>query len=150
MHSLRFIVSGGAPLPTEVHERLQQHLGRQYCNTMAVTKLYWFPPTRCLRGRPNESGTCGIPPADTVTIVDKSGDRLAVGQKGEILLRGPTVMSGYLEDPELNRAAFVDGWFRTGDIGSLDEDGFLTLHGREKELINRGAEKSRRSKLKEH
>ena len=50
-------------------------------------------------------------------------------------------MSGYLEDPELNRTAFLNGWFRTGDIGSLDEDGFLTLHGREKELINRGAEK---------
>ena len=50
-------------------------------------------------------------------------------------------MSGYLDAPELNRAAFVAGWFRTGDIGSLDEDGFLTVHGREKELINRGGEK---------
>ena len=56
-------------------------------------------------------------------------------------MRGPTVMSGYLDAPELNRSVFVDGWFRTGDIGSLDADGFLTLHGREKELINRGSEK---------
>jgi oxalate---CoA ligase len=51
------------------------------------------------------------------------------------------VISGYLEAPELNRNAFVNGWFRTGDIGSLDIDGFLTLHGREKEIINRGGEK---------
>jgi acyl carrier protein len=50
-------------------------------------------------------------------------------------------MSGYLNAPELNRAAFVDGWFRTGDVGSLDEEGFLSLHGRQKELINRGGEK---------
>jgi acyl-CoA synthetase (AMP-forming)/AMP-acid ligase II len=50
-------------------------------------------------------------------------------------------MSGYLNEPELNRAAFVGDWFRTGDIGSMDDDGFLTLHGRETELINRGGEK---------
>jgi acyl-CoA synthetase (AMP-forming)/AMP-acid ligase II len=50
-------------------------------------------------------------------------------------------MSGYLDAPELNRAAFKEGWFRTGDIGSLDEDGFLSLHGRLSELINRGGEK---------
>ena len=50
-------------------------------------------------------------------------------------------MSGYLNAPELNRSAFVEGWFRTGDIGSIDKDGFLSLHGRQKELINRGGEK---------
>ena len=54
---------------------------------------------------------------------------------------GPTVVSGYLDAPELNRARFVNGWFKTGDIGSLDEDGFLTLHGRKDDLINRGGEK---------
>ena len=82
MHSLRFIVSGGAPLPTEVHERLQaafgapvlQHYG---CNEALLVSTNALPP-----GAAN-CGTCGIPPADTVTIVDKSGDRLAVGQKGE-------------------------------------------------------------------
>ena len=63
------------------------------------------------------------------------------GEKGEILLRGPTVMSGYIDAPELNRTAFVDGWFRTEDIGSFDEEGFLTLYGRVKEFINRGGEK---------
>jgi acyl carrier protein len=56
-------------------------------------------------------------------------------------VRGPSVMSGYLNAPERNRLVFADGWYRTGDIGSIDADGFLTLHGREKELINRGGEK---------
>ncbi len=56
-------------------------------------------------------------------------------------MRGDTVMSGYLDAPELNRLSFVDGWLRTGDIGSLDAEGFLTLHGRLKDLINRGGEK---------
>jgi acyl-CoA synthetase (AMP-forming)/AMP-acid ligase II len=86
-------------------------------------------------------GTCGIPPANTIMIVGEDGRQAAPSQRGEIWVRGPTVMSGYLNEPELNRAAFVDDWFRTGDIGSMDNEGFLTLHGREKELINRGGEK---------
>ena len=57
------------------------------------------------------------------------------------MLGGPTLTSGYLDAPELNRASFVDGWFRTGDIGSFDRDGFLTIHGRKTEMINRGGEK---------
>src|SRR6185503_7177169 len=59
----------------------------------------------------------------------------------EVYVRGPSVMAGYLNAPERNRSIFVDGWYRSGDVGSLDADGFLTLHGREKELINRGGEK---------
>ena len=58
-----------------------------------------------------------------------------------MLVGGPTVISGYLNGPEANRDAFIDGWFKSGDIGSLDEDGFLTLHARKSDLINRGGEK---------
>ena len=94
-----------------------------------------FPPAAFKRG------TCGIPDNSIVKIVAEDGSEVAPGDRGEVLVRGPTVISGYLDAPELNRAAFVDGWFRTGDIGSLDEDGFLLLHGREMELITRGGEK---------
>jgi oxalate---CoA ligase len=76
-----------------------------------------------------------------VKIADADGRPLPAGERGEIWVSGPSVMAGYLNGPEVGRAVFVDGWYRTGDVGSLDPDGFLTLHGREKELINRGGEK---------
>jgi acyl carrier protein len=74
-------------------------------------------------------------------VVGEDGRRLPPGEQGDILVGGLTVTSGYIDAPELNQSAFVDGWFRTGDIGSLDEEGFLTIRGRRKELINRGSEK---------
>jgi acyl-CoA synthetase (AMP-forming)/AMP-acid ligase II len=74
-------------------------------------------------------------------IAREDGSAATPGEPGEVRVRGPTLMAGYLDEPELNRAAFIGEWFRTGDIGSLDEDGFLTLLGREKEMINRGGEK---------
>jgi oxalate---CoA ligase len=140
IHTLRFVVSGGAPLPKNVCVGLQRALGvpvlEHYGNSEAAQISANLPPPG-----PAKLGTCGVPPKDTVMIVREDGGQAAPDQKGEVWVRGPTVMSGYLDNPELNRAAFVDGWFRTGDTGSLDEDGFLTLHGREKELINRGGEK---------
>ena len=91
---------------------------------------------------PAKPGTCGIPEKGTVKIVAESGLVVSPGEHGEVLLGGPAVTSGYLEAPELNRVSFVDGWFRTGDIGSIDADGFLTLHGRKTEIIIGGARKS--------
>jgi acyl-CoA synthetase (AMP-forming)/AMP-acid ligase II len=140
IHNLRFVVSAGASLPEDVGVGLQRVLGvpvlQQYGTAETAQVSANLPPPGAAK-----LGTCGIPPKNTVIIVREDGSQAAPGHRGEVWVRGPTVMSGYLEDPELNRAAFVDGWFRTGDIGSLDEDGFLTLHGREKELINRGGEK---------
>jgi acyl-CoA synthetase (AMP-forming)/AMP-acid ligase II len=66
---------------------------------------------------------------------------LGVGEIGEVVIRGETVFSGYEANPEANTAAFADGWFRTGDEGSFDEDGYLFLRGRSKEIINRAGEK---------
>jgi long-subunit acyl-CoA synthetase (AMP-forming) len=140
IHNLRFAVSAGAPLPEDVCVGLYRVLGvhvlQQYGTAETAQISANLPPPG-----PAKLGTCGIPPRDTVIIVQEDGSQTAPGQRGEVWVRGPTVTSGYLEDPELNRAAFVDGWFRTGDIGSLDEEGFLTLHGREKELINRGVKR---------
>src|SRR5690606_8146885 len=77
----------------------------------------------------------------TVRIVDEAGAPVALGERGEIQLCGPTLTAGYLGDPALNQAAFRDGWFCSGDLGSFDADGFLRLHGRLREVINRGGEK---------
>jgi acyl-CoA synthetase (AMP-forming)/AMP-acid ligase II len=139
-HSLRFVLSSGAPLPRNVLEGLQHTLGvpviEHYSSSEASLIAANLPKPGCPK-----LGTCGVPWPDTVIIIGEYGRRLAPGEQGEILVTGPTVISGYLNAPELNRATFVDGWFRTSDIGSLDEDGFLTLHGRKDDLINRGGEK---------
>jgi acyl-CoA synthetase (AMP-forming)/AMP-acid ligase II len=139
-HALRFILSGGAPLPRDVLEGLQKSLDvpvvEHYGSSEAAQIAINLPPP----GR-SKPGTCGVPWPDTVLVVGEDGQPVPTGEQGEILVGGPTLIAGYLNAPELNRSLFVDGWFRTGDIGSLDEDGFLTLHGRKNDIINRGGEK---------
>jgi acyl-CoA synthetase (AMP-forming)/AMP-acid ligase II len=73
--------------------------------------------------------------------MDEAGKHLASGERGEVVIQGPNVVSGYENNPEANATSFTGGWFRTGDQGFLDENGYLTLTGRLKEMINRGGEK---------
>ena len=73
--------------------------------------------------------------------MDEQGNHLEPGQRGEIVIQGPNIFNGYENNPEANASAFADGWFRTGDEGRLDGDGYLQLTGRLKELINRAGEK---------
>jgi oxalate---CoA ligase len=140
MHSLRFILSGGAALPNDVHEGLAAVLGVPVLQYYGGTEVGFVSANHIPPG-PSKQGTCGIPWPDTIAIVGEDGHRRPSGEIGEILIGGPGVISGYLNAPELQEATFVDGWFRTGDIGSLDAEGFLTLHGRLSEFINRGGEK---------
>ena len=139
-HRLRLASSGGAPLPESVQSKVRHTLGIDILEHYGMTETNQVsanlpPPGPC------KSGTVGIPPSDTVIVVGRDGNISPTNQKGEIWVRGPNVMTGYLYGPESNREAFSGGWFRTGDIGSFDEDGFLTIQGRIKELINRGGEK---------
>jgi acyl-CoA synthetase (AMP-forming)/AMP-acid ligase II len=90
---------------------------------------------------PPKKGSVGIPTVDAIRILDQDDRPLGPGSAGEIVIRGESVFSGYEHAPEENRAAFTDGWFRTGDMGYLDSEGFLFLTGRKKELINKGGEK---------
>jgi len=76
-----------------------------------------------------------------ISIMDAEGTHLPTGERGEVVIKGPNVVRGYENNPEANASSFVDGWFRTGDQGVLDENGYLTLTGRLKEMINRGGEK---------
>lgn len=137
---LRFALSGGAPLPSEIQTGLRSALRlpvlEHYGTTETAQIATNLPPPG-----PAKSGTCGIPAPNTVMIVNENGSQVGPGDWGEILATGPTVMTGYLDDPELNEVSFFNGYFRTGDIGRLDEEGFLTLGGRLKEIINRGGEK---------
>lgn len=140
MHSLRFISTAGAPITTNVLQRMQAVLGVPVLEHYGSSETAQVASNRPPPG-PSKPGTVGIPWPDIVAIIGTDGRPLPAGHQGVVLVRGPSVTSAYLNAPELNRSAFVDGWFRTGDIGSIDEQGFLSLHGREKELINRGSEK---------
>jgi acyl-CoA synthetase (AMP-forming)/AMP-acid ligase II len=79
--------------------------------------------------------------SNEISIIDEKVRHLAANTRGEVVVRGPNVMRGYRNNPQANAAAFIDGWFRTGDIGPIDSDGYLALTGRIKDLINRGGEK---------
>jgi acyl-CoA synthetase (AMP-forming)/AMP-acid ligase II len=93
-----------------------------------------------LRGA-RKPGAVGLPAGPEVSVMDDDGTILPQGSIGEVVIRGPNVTTGYESNPEANAKAFTNGWFRTGDQGMLDRDGYLVLTGRLKELINRGGEK---------
>jgi acyl-CoA synthetase (AMP-forming)/AMP-acid ligase II len=90
---------------------------------------------------PSLPGSVGLGTDVRVSIMDEAGKHLATGERGEVVIKGPNVTKGYENNPEANATSFTDGWFRTGDQGFLDHNGYLTLVGRLKELINRGGEK---------
>ena len=90
---------------------------------------------------PRKPGTVVVLHGIELAILSGKHEVLPAGQEGEICIRGPNVTSGYLQNPKANEEAFAGGWFHTGDQGVLDKDGYLTITGRIKELINRGGEK---------
>ena len=139
-HSLRFITVGLAAAPRDVLEKLQHALSVPVLPCYGASEASVISSNQPPPGR-SKVGTVGLPWPNTVIIAGDDGRQLSAGEQGEVLVGGATVISGYLNAPELNRTRFVDGWFKTGDIGSIDEEGFLTLHGRKDDLINRGGEK---------
>ena len=128
LSQLRLCVSGSAPLAAELHQQIQEVSGQR------VLERYGMTETAMLVSNPYEGerrpGSVGFP-LPGVEVVLK-------GEPPEILVKGPNVFEGYWERPEANGQAFDGGWFRTGDIGALDADGYLSIVGRAKELIISG------------
>jgi acyl-CoA synthetase (AMP-forming)/AMP-acid ligase II len=91
--------------------------------------------------RERRPGTVGLGTGTEVVALDDDWRPVRAGEEGEVAVRGPSVVSEYLDNPSATAAAFRDGWFRTGDVGKLSDDGYLSLVGRLKELINRAGEK---------
>lgn len=121
-------------------EELEEQIGAPIRNGYGMTEATAVAGER-FEGFRRVPGAVG-PLWSEVRIVDEAGNQLQPGQDGEIVVRGPRVFSGYLDDPAANAVAFFPGgWFRTGDLGFLDEAGFLHLTGRLGEVINRGGEK---------
>ncbi|MBW0115971.1 class I adenylate-forming enzyme family protein [Pseudonocardia abyssalis] len=142
LSSIRSISSGAAPLPVEMIKGLQRRLGADVViaegyGLTEVTMGATIGPAA--RSAVRKVGTVGLPVPDTeVRIVDPAGDDLAalpVGEPGEVVIRGPQVMVGYQDRPEDNAATLVDGWLRTGDIGVLDDDGYLSIVDRKKDML---------------
>ena len=138
---LRFIRSSSASLPAPVMLELEKTFGVPVIESYGMTEAAHQMASNPLPPRPRKPGSVGIAAGPEVAILDGDGEVLGVGEVGEVSIRGPNVTLGYEANPEANAKAFTNGWFRTGDQGLLDEDGYLRLTGRLKELINRGGEK---------
>jgi acyl-CoA synthetase (AMP-forming)/AMP-acid ligase II/thioesterase domain-containing protein/acyl carrier protein len=137
---LRFIRSGSGRLDSKVGAGLERAFGAP------MIESYGMSETSTLTSNPlppgeRRPGTVGRSIGNEVAIMDAEGNLLRPGREGEVVARGPTVFDGYLDDPQANAAAFANGWFRTGDLGRFDDEGYLTLLGRLKDVINRGGEK---------
>jgi acyl-CoA synthetase (AMP-forming)/AMP-acid ligase II len=137
---LRFIRSSSASLPGPVMERIEQVFGCPLVESYGMTEAAHQMASNPLAG-PRKPGKVGLPAGPEIAIMADDGTILPRGAIGEVVIRGPNVTAGYEANPEANAKAFHQGWFRTGDQGMFDADGFLELTGRLKELINRGGEK---------
>jgi acyl-CoA synthetase (AMP-forming)/AMP-acid ligase II len=137
---LRFIRSSSASLPGPVMEQLEAVFGCPLVESYGMTEASHQMASNPLAG-PRKPGSVGQAAGPEVAIMDDDGTILPQGEIGEVVIRGPNVTAGYEANPEANAKAFTHGWFRTGDQGAFDAEGFLTLTGRLKELINRGGEK---------
>ncbi|KAJ6701702.1 AMP DEPENDENT COA LIGASE [Salix koriyanagi] len=139
---LRFIRSCSASLAPVIMDRLEEAFGAPVLEAYAMTEAAHLMASNPLpEDGPHKPGSVGRPIGQDMTILNENGVAQPVGVSGEVCIRGLNVTMGYKNNPEGNKAAYQYGWFHTGDIGFLDEDGYLHLVGRIKELINRGGEK---------
>ncbi|WP_419933909.1 acyl--CoA ligase [Candidatus Palauibacter sp.] len=138
---LRFIRSASASLPPQVMAELEETFGAPVVEAYAMTEAAHQMTCNPLPPAARKPGTVGIAAGPEVSIMDEAGTHLAPGEVGEIVIRGGNVSDGYENNPTANAEAFTDGWFRTGDQGRMDAEGYVTITGRLKEIINRGGEK---------
>jgi acyl-CoA synthetase (AMP-forming)/AMP-acid ligase II len=141
-HRLRFVRSGSARMPPHVFAELEQTFATCVIEFCGITETA-ASPVACnpLPPRPRKVGSIGVPVELDVAIMDEGGVLLPGGQTGQVVVRGASVTSGYDGDPIATGDAFAGDWFKTGDQGFFDDDGYLFLVGRSKEIINRGGEK---------
>ncbi|KAK9828489.1 hypothetical protein WJX72_000277 [[Myrmecia] bisecta] len=140
---LRFIRSCSSSLAPATLQKLEAVFKTPVLEAYAMTEASHQMTSNPLpKNGPHKAGTVGQAQGSVkVAILDAQNKQLPPHQIGEVCIQGPNVTKGYLNNPDANKEAFAGGWFHTGDQGFLDEDGFLTLTGRLKELINRGGEK---------
>lgn len=140
-HQLRFIRSSSAALPPQVMSDLEEAFGVPVLESYGMTEAAHQMASNPLPPLARKPGSAGLAAGPDVAIMDEAGNLLPKGKTGEIVIRGNNITSGYENNEQANAEAFTNGWFRTGDQGYLDGEGYLFITGRLKEIINRGGEK---------
>jgi acyl-CoA synthetase (AMP-forming)/AMP-acid ligase II len=138
---LRLVRSSSASLPPQVMGELERIFRAPVIEAYGMTEAAHQMTSNPLPPKARKAGSVGVPAGPEVGVMDEEGKLLGRGHTGEVVIRGPNVTAGYEANPAANEQAFIDDWFRTGDQGVIDPDGYLKLTGRLKELINRGGEK---------
>ena len=140
-HPLRFMRSSSSSMPPQVIVELEAAFGAPLIEAYGMTEATHQMASNPLPPAVRKPGSVGLPAGPEIAIMGGDGELLAHGLTGEIVIRGANVTAGYENNPTANADGFRDGWFRTGDQGTQDGDGYLTITGRLKEIINRGGEK---------
>jgi len=138
---LRFVRSSSASLPAPVLRELEETFGCPVIEAYGMTEAAHQMASNQLPPGARKPGAVGVAAGPEVAIMAEDGRLLPRGEIGEIVIRGENVTPGYQNNPKANAENWTDGWFRTGDQGVMDADGFLSINGRLKEIINRGGEK---------
>ena len=138
--NLRFIRSCSAPFPPQVLIDMEETFGVPVLEAYGMTEAAHQVASNPIDGK-RVPGSVGIGTGVSIAIMDRDGNIEPAGVTGEVVIKGENITQGYEDNPEANRNSFTNGWFRTGDQGVLDSDGFLTLVGRLKEIIIRSGEK---------
>ena len=138
--SVRFAVCGAAPASVELLEAFESRYGIPIIEGYGLSEGSCASTVNPLMGK-RKAGTVGLPlPGQTIRLVDAAGNPVRESEAGEVVIKGPNVMRGYLNRPEETAKTVVDGWLHTGDVGRFDEDGYLVLVDRAKDMIIRGGE----------
>jgi acyl-CoA synthetase (AMP-forming)/AMP-acid ligase II len=138
---LRLIRSSSSALPPTVMAELERTFGVPVIESYGMTEAAHQMASNPLPPGVRKPGSVGLPAGPEMAIMGDGRQMLPAGAIGEIVIRGANVTEGYADNPKANEAAFTDGWFRTGDRGRMDDDGYFYITGRTKEMINRGGEK---------
>jgi acyl-CoA synthetase (AMP-forming)/AMP-acid ligase II len=139
--NLRLIRSSSASLPAPVMAELEDVFSVPVVEAYGMTEASHQIASNPLPPGERKPGSVGLAAGPEIAVMNDDGDIQPDGTVGEIVIRGTNITAGYLKNPEANSAAYTDGWFRTGDQGFIDQDRYLHLTGRLKEIINRGGEK---------
>ncbi len=139
--NLRFIRSSSASLPPAIFEQLNGIFQTPVIEAYGMTEATHQMASNPLPPAIQKPGLVGMPAGPEICIMNNKNEKLSQGEIGEICIKGDNVTNGYENNPEANKQSFVNDWFRTGDEGFFDEDGYLKISGRLKEIINKGGEK---------